>query len=278
VSTDAKVELIERLTAAGLSSIEVTSFVSPKRIPQLADAGALLARLRRASGVRYAALTPNRQGANAALAAGVKTWAIFASASETFSLRNIGCSIAESLERFAPVMDLAKARGIDVRGYVSCVAGCPYEGPVEPEAVARVAGALMQLGVYEVSLGDTIGVGTPSSIGSMLEAVTADIAVERLAIHCHDTYGRALVNIQTALDRGIAVVDSAVGGLGGCPYAPGASGNVATEDLLHMLEELGIGTGVNLPAVIEAAWFISGELGREPASKVALARRPASIA
>lgn len=269
VATAVKIALIDRLSAAGLRFIEATSFVSPQWVPQMADNSAVLAGIRRRPGVAYPVLTPNLKGAEAALAAGADTWAIFAAASESFSARNINCTIAESIERFRPVMNLARANGVQVRGYVSCAVGCPYEGPIAPDKVADVTGALFDLGVYEVSLGDTIGVGTPNKVAAMLEAVFKVAPPARLAIHCHDTYGQALANIYRALEMGVAVVDSSVAGLGGCPYAKGASGNVATEDVLYMLDGLGINTGVDLTAVARAAWFIAEALGRTPGSKVA---------
>jgi len=229
----------------------------------------VMAGIRRLPGVHYPVLTPNLKGAEAALAAGASSWAIFTAASESFNQRNINCSIAESIERFRPVMDLAKAHDIPVRGYVSCVAGCPYEGAVAPGKVADVTAALIDLGVYEVSLGDTIGTGSPRSIAAMLDSVLKIAPPEKLAIHCHDTYGQALVNIHEALRHGIRIVDSSVAGLGGCPYAKGASGNVATEDVLYMLEGLGFETGVDLPEIVKTAWFISEHLGRAPSSKLA---------
>lgn len=269
VPTDVKIALIDRLTAAGLRQIEATSFVSPKWVPQMGDNAAVMAGIRRAPGVAYPVLTPNLKGAEAALAAGAATWAIFTAASETFTERNINCSIAESIERFRPVMALARANGIAVRGYVSCVVGCPYEGAIAPAKVAEVTKALFDLGVYEVSLGDTIGVGTPNRVAAMLAAVLPVAPASRLAIHCHDTYGQALANIHEALRHGLSIVDSSVAGLGGCPYARGAAGNVATEDVLYMLNGLGLETGVDLGAVVRAAWFIARHLGRAPASKVA---------
>lgn len=272
VPTDVKIGLIDRLSDTGLRTIEATSFVSPKWVPQLADHAAVMLGLRRVAGVRYSALTPNLQGFAAAHAAGVDEVAVFAAASETFSRRNINCSIAESLDRFAPVLEAARAAGVPVRGYVSCVLGCPFEGEVAPAAVARVAEALFRMGCREVSLGDTIGVGTPGSARHMVEAVAQRVPVERLAAHFHDTYGQALVNLYAVMELGIAVIDSAVAGLGGCPYAPGASGNVATEDVLYMLDGLGIETGVDLDRVVAAGRFICDHLGRVPASRVARAR------
>lgn len=272
VPVAAKVELIDRLSAAGLPVVESGSFVSPKWVPQMADTAAVLAAIHRRPGVFYPVLVPNMKGFEAAVGAvGVEEVAIFGAASETFSQRNINCSIAESLERFAPVATAALARGWRVRGYVSCVLGCPYEGVVAPAAVAAVAAKLLALGCYEISLGDTIGVGTPAKAQAMIEAVAAVVPRERLAVHFHDTYGQALANILASLELGIAVVDASVAGLGGCPYAKGASGNVATEDVVYMLDGLGIGTGVALDLVAEAGRFITDALGRAPASKVAQA-------
>ena len=271
VPLEVKVELIDRLSATGLGVIEAGSFVSPKWVPQMADTAEVLARMHRAPGVRYPVLVPNMKGLEAALAAGVDEIAVFGSASETFSRRNINCSIEESLERFRPVVAAARAKDVRVRGYVSCVAGCPYEGPIEPAAVARVAGALHAMGCEELSLGDTIGTGTPLRIQKMIEAVARSVPIERLAVHCHDTYGQALANILAALELGVAVVDSAVAGLGGCPYAAGASGNVASEDVLYMLDGLGVETGVDLRALAETGAFIAAALGRSTGSKAGLA-------
>ena len=273
VTTATKIAFIDRLSATGLSSIEATSFVSPQAVPQLADAGAVLAGIKRRPGVVYSALVPNRQGLERALAAGVEEIALFAAASETFSQHNIHCSIAISLERFAEVAALARPRGIRLRGYISCVAGCPFEGRVAPRRVAELAGRLAALGCAEVSLGDTIGVGTPGQIQSLLMEVAGEVPVTRLAVHCHDTYGQALANILAALEVGVAVIDSSVAGLGGCPYAPGASGNVASEDVLYLLNGLGVESGVDLDGLIDAGCFISSALGRPTGSKVALARR-----
>ena len=266
-----KIELINRLTASGLQFIEATSFVSPKWVPQMADAAEVLAGIDRAPDVTYSALVPNEQGMLGALAAKIPEIAIFTAASESFTRKNINCTIPESIERFKPVMADAKARGIRVRGYVSTVIACPYQGDIDPEGVAEVAAALHEMGCYEISLGDTIGVGTPNRVEKMLKAVMAAVPVENLALHCHDTYGQALANIYTGLQMGVATVDAAVGGLGGCPYARGASGNVATEDVLYMMAGLGIETGVNMHAVSAAAWYIGEQLGRPPASKVAQA-------
>jgi hydroxymethylglutaryl-CoA lyase len=272
-----KVALIEALAEAGLPVVESGSFVSPKWVPQMADTDQVLARLKRKPGVSYPVLVPNMKGLEAALAAGVTEIAVFGAASESFSNKNINCSIAESLERFAPVCAAALAAGVKVRGYVSCVLGCPYEGAIAPEAVARVAKALSDLGCYEISLGDTIGVGTPGRARVMVRAVAELVPVERLAVHFHDTYGQALANILACLDLGIGTVDSAAAGLGGCPYAKGASGNVATEDVVYMLDGLGIATGVDLGRVAAAGRNILKVLGRPPASKVAqvLAKRDA---
>jgi hydroxymethylglutaryl-CoA lyase len=266
-----RIELIERLADSGLTAIEAGSFVSPKWVPQMADSDKVLAGLRRRPGVSYSVLTPNLKGFEDALAAGASEVAVFAAASETFSNRNINCSIEESLSRFAEVVRTASARNVPVRGYVSCVLGCPYEGDVAADAVARVAGSLLAMGCREISLGDTIGVGTPARAQAMIEKVVAKVPLERVAVHFHDTYGQALANVLAALEKGVATVDSAVAGLGGCPYAPGASGNVASEDVLYMLDGLGIRTGVELRKLAEAGRFISEALGREPASKAGCA-------
>lgn len=271
VPTATKIELIERLAAAGLRTIESTAFVSPRWVPQMADHSEVMRGIRRAPGVRYPVLVPNLKGFEAAAAAGVDEIAVFAAASEQFSKTNINCSIDESLERFAPVMEAARARDIRVRGYISCVVGCPYEGAVAPQTVARIARELHRMGCYEISLGDTIGVGTPNSVRGAIEATAADVPLAQLAVHLHDTYGQAIANVYAALELGVSVVDSAVAGLGGCPYARGASGNVATEDVLYLMQGLGIETGVDLQAVYEAGRFICEALGREPASRVARA-------
>jgi len=268
VPTATKIELIERLAASGLRVVEAGAFVSPKWIPQMADSAAVLAGLRRRRGVSYPVLVPNMKGYEAAIAAKAEEIAVFAAVSEQFSRRNINCSIAESIDRFAPVAAAARKDGIRVRGYVSCVLGCPYEGAVAPTKVVEVSARLLELGCYEVSLGDTIGVGTPGKAQAMIEVVAAKLPRERLAVHFHDTYGQALANILAALECGIAVVDSSVAGLGGCPYAPGASGNVASEDVLYMLEGLGIETGVDMGKLAAAGRFISDALGRPTASKV----------
>ena len=268
-----KIELIRRLGDAGLPVIESGAFVSPKWVPQMADTADVLAGIDRRAGVTYPVLVPNEKGMEGAIAAGVGEIAVFAAASESFSQKNINCTIAESFDRFAPVMDMARANNIRVRGYVSCVAGCPYEGAIAPDAVADVSAKLFDMGCYEISLGDTIGMGTPIVTATMVRAVMARVPVEKLALHCHNTYGQALANIYTGLEMGVAVFDSSVGGLGGCPYAKGASGNVATEDVLYMLNGMGIETGVDINAVVDTAWFISNHLGRKPDSKVANAMR-----
>ncbi|MCG5237637.1 hydroxymethylglutaryl-CoA lyase [Xanthobacter oligotrophicus] len=271
VPVAAKVALIDALAGAGLTMIESGSFVSPKWVPQMADTAHVLAEIDRRDGVRYPVLTPNLKGLELALASGVEEVAVFAAASEAFSQKNINCSIAESLERFAPVLDLAKAQGVAVRGYVSCVLGCPYQGEVPVAKVVEVSERLIAMGCYEVSLGDTIGVGTPDKAKAMARAVAGVIGVERTALHFHDTYGQALANVLACLELGIATVDAAVAGLGGCPYAKGASGNLATEDLVYMLDGLGVDTGVDLNALAGAGRAITAALGRTPASKVAQA-------
>lgn len=272
VPTAVKIGLVDRLTDAGLTAIEAGSFVSPKWVPQMADTPDVFAGIRRKEGVRYVALTPNAKGLEGALAARADEVAVFAAASESFSRKNINCSIAESLDRFVPVLEQAKARGVPVRGYVSCVLGCPYEGEIAPAAVAEVAGRLLDMGCYEVSLGDTIGTGTPAKAQAMIAAVAERVPMDRIAVHFHDTYGQALANILAALEMGVAVVDSSVAGLGGCPYAKGASGNVASEDVLYMLNGLGIETGVDLDRLVAAGAYISDAIGRPTASKVARAR------
>ena len=266
-----KVELIDRLSATGLSVIEAGAFVSPKWVPQMADSAEVLARIKQKPGVSYPVLVPNVKGLQAALAAGAQEIAVFGAASESFSQRNINCSIQESLERFSHVSDAAQSAGLKVRGYVSCVLGCPYEGEIAPGAVAHVAEALIGMGCYEVSLGDTIGIGTPAKAQRMIEAVADKVDLRHLAAHFHDTYGQALANLLAVLEMGVAVVDSSVSGLGGCPYAPGASGNVATEDVVYMLHGLGISTGIDLDKLVEVGAFISTALGREPGSKAARA-------
>jgi len=271
VPTAAKVALIDSLSAAGLQAVEAGAFVSPKWVPQMADSAEVLARIARKPGVSYPVLVPNMKGYEAARVARVDEIAVFGAASETFTQRNINCSIAESLERFKPVAEAAARDGVRVRGYVSCVLGCPYEGDIAPGAVAQVASALYAMGCAEISLGDTIGVGTPARAQAMLGAVAAEIPTDRLAVHFHDTYGQALANILACMELGVAIVDSSVAGLGGCPYAKGASGNVATEDVLYMLHGLEIETGVDLDRVYAAGAAICATLGRPPASKVARA-------
>jgi len=266
-----KVRLVDDLSAAGLGYIEVGSFVSPKWVPQMAGSAEVFAQIQQRPGVTYAALAPNLQGFEAALAAGVKEVAVFAAASEAFSQKNINCSISESLERFVPLMDAAKQHGVRVRGYVSCVLGCPYEGNVPPEQVASVARELFAMGCYEVSLGDTIGSGTAGDTRRLIEVVGRDIPRGKLAGHFHDTYGQALANIYASLLEGISVFDSSVAGLGGCPYAKGATGNVATEDVLYLLSGLGIATGIDMDKLIAAGTQISSVLNRETGSRVARA-------
>ncbi len=267
IPTDVKVALIDKLSATGLRTIEATAFVSKKWVPQMGDNAEVLRRIAKTPGVAYPVLTPNLKGFEDAVAAGATEVAIFGAASEAFSQKNINCSIAESLERFQAVVAAARARDVKVRGYVSCVLGCPYQGPVPPAKVAEVAKALYDMGCYEISLGDTIGTGTPRSTRAMLLATKAVIPPQHLAVHFHDTYGQALANILTALQEGIAVVDTSVAGLGGCPYAAGASGNVATEDVVYMLHGMGICTGVDLEALVQVGHFISGALGRETHSR-----------
>jgi hydroxymethylglutaryl-CoA lyase len=266
-----KIALIEKLGDAGLKAIEAGSFVSPKWIPQMADTAEVLAGLRRAPDIAYPVLVPNMKGFEAAVAAGCEEVAVFAAASESFSRRNINCSIAESLDRFVPIADAARAHNIRVRGYISTVVDCPYEGPIAPKTVADVAAKLFALGCYEISLGDTIGTGTPSRIQHMIDAVARRVPVDRLAGHYHDTYGQALANILASLELVVVTFDSSVAGLGGCPYAPGASGNVASEDVLYMLDGLGIDSGVDLGKLAATGQFISAALGRVPQSKVAQA-------
>ncbi|MEX5548416.1 hydroxymethylglutaryl-CoA lyase [Pseudomonas pergaminensis] len=272
ISVADKVQLVDALSAAGLSYIEVGSFVSPKWVPQMAGSAEVFAQIQRKPGVTYGALAPNLRGFEDALAAGVKEVAVFAAASEAFSQRNINCSISESLERFAPIMAAARQHGVSVRGYVSCVLGCPYEGEIAPEQVAAVARELYAMGCYEVSLGDTIGTGTAGATRRLFEVVAARVPRDKLAGHFHDTYGQAIANIYASLLEGITVFDSSIAGLGGCPYAKGASGNVATEDVLYLLNGLGIHTGIDLEALIGAGQQISTVLGRPTGSRVAKAR------
>ncbi|MDV3504877.1 hydroxymethylglutaryl-CoA lyase [Marinobacter sp. M-5] len=268
IATAIKTGLIDRLADCGLSHIESASFVSPKWVPQMGDAADVMAGINRKSGVRYSVLAPNLKGFENALAAGADEVAVFGAASESFSQKNINCSIAESLDRFLPVMEAAGKAGIPVRGYVSTVLGCPYEGDIAPVQVAKVAKALADMGCYEISLGDTIGVGTPLKAKRMLAAVAADVPIEKLAAHFHDTYGQALANLYAVLEEGISVIDASVAGLGGCPYAKGASGNVATEDVLYLLNGLGIKTGVDLSKLVTTGDWISSQLKRHNGSKV----------
>lgn len=268
IGTAAKVELVDRLSRTGLRSIEATAFVSPKWVPQMADAAEVLAGIQRMAGIAYPVLVPNEQGYARAREAGADEVAVFTAASEAFNLRNTNASIAQSLERFAPVLERARADGVRVRGYVSTVLGCPYQGEVPLADVVRVARSLHAMGCYEISLGDTIGVGTPAKARAMLQAVASEVPMAALAIHFHDTYGQALANVLACLEDGVAVVDSAVSGAGGCPYAKGASGNVASEDVVYMLHGLGIRTGVDLPLLAETGRWLAGLLGRETGSKV----------
>jgi hydroxymethylglutaryl-CoA lyase len=272
-----KVALIEQLADAGLKTVEAGAFVSPKWVPQMAASDAVLEHIKRKPGVSYPVLTPNLKGYEGARAGGADTAAIFAAASESFSNKNINASIAESLVRFRPVAEAAKADGVRLRGYVSCVLGCPYEGKIPVKDVVRVAKALYEMGCYEISLGDTIGVGTPGQARDMVRAVAAEVPITALAGHFHDTYGQALANIYAALEEGVTTFDSSVSGLGGCPYAPGASGNVATEDVVYMLQGSGYDTGVDMEALVRTSVWISEKLGRRPAAKVTHAKTAATI-
>ncbi|SAK97970.1 hydroxymethylglutaryl-CoA lyase [Caballeronia ptereochthonis] len=274
VSADVKAELIERLIDAGVRYVEAASFVSPKWVPQMADGAQVLERVSnkaRATNTTLAALVPNMKGVEAALASHVDEIAVFAAASESFSQKNINCSIDESIARFEPVIAAARAANLRIRGYVSCVLGCPFEGEIAPQAVARVAKKLFDMGCYEISLGDTIGAGTPAKTQALLDACIAHIPVEALAGHFHDTWGMAAANVHAALQRGVAVFDSSVSGIGGCPYSPGATGNAATEDIVYLCEGMGIETGIDLNRLAEAGAFISGALQRETSSRVARA-------
>ncbi|MDE0723560.1 MAG: hydroxymethylglutaryl-CoA lyase [Alphaproteobacteria bacterium] len=270
ISTAHKIELVKKLADAGLKHIEAGAFVSPKWVPQMAGSADVFAGLKDLN-AELSALVPNEKGMEAAIEAGVKEVAIFASASESFSQKNINCSIKESFDRFAPVMQMARQHDIKVRGYVSCVNGCPYEGEISPEAVAKVSRALMQMGAYEISLGDTIGVGTPVQTFEMLEAVLGDVPVEKVAVHMHDTYGQAMANILASLDLGVRIIDASVAGLGGCPYAKGASGNVATEDVVYMLKGMGFETGVDLDALVAVSHWVRDGLKLSIQGKVASA-------
>ncbi len=271
IATEVKVALVDRLSAAGLPAVEAGAFVSPKWVPQMADSAEVLSRIAREPGVDYPVLVPNLKGLEAAQAVGVREIAVFGAASESFSQKNINASIAESLDRFAPVVAAALAQGMKVRGYVSTAIACPYEGAIAPRAAAAVAGALYAMGCYEISLGDTIGAGTPAATLAMLEAVAAAVPVHALAGHYHDTYGQALANIYASLEFGVSVFDSSVSGLGGCPYAKGATGNVATEDVVYMLQGQGIATGIDLDQLVDAGAFICNALGRHSGSRVARA-------
>ncbi len=278
VTTEQKVRLIALLGKAGLTAIEAGSFVSPKWVPQMADSGEVFDRMEKRAGVDYPVLTPNMKGLEAALAHGAKEVAIFGAASESFSQRNINCSIAESLERFVPVCARALDEGVRVRGYISCVLGCPYEGAVDPAAVAAIAKRLMAMGCYEISLGDTIGTGTPAETERLIDAVAADVPVEKLAGHFHDTYGQGDANIWAAYGRGVRVFDASIAGLGGCPYAKGATGNVATEDVVYSLSHSGVATGIDMERLLDAAAFASEMVDRPPVSRAGralLAKRAA---
>ena len=271
VGAEARIAFIENLVKAGLRIVEVGSFVSPKAIPQMVDSDRVLRAVDHHPGHEFHVLVPNEKGYEAAKAAGAKVIAVFASASEGFSRANINCSVAESIQRFAPVVERAKADGIKVRGYVSCVLGCPFDGEIKPSAVIDVTKTLWDLGCYEVSLGDTIGVGTPLKARNLLRAVASEVPAEKLAMHFHDTYGQALANLYTGLEEGVRVIDSSAGGLGGCPYAPGATGNVATEDVVYMLEGMGVVTGVDMQRLVAATNEIARVLGKPPVSRVATA-------
>ncbi|MBP6626794.1 MAG: hydroxymethylglutaryl-CoA lyase [Arenimonas sp.] len=271
IPTAAKIELINRLSATGLRSIEATSFVSPRWVPQLADAAEVFAGIRHRPGISYPVLVPNLQGYERALAAGAREVAVFTAASEAFNQKNINASIDQSIERFAPVFERAAADGVKVRGYVSTVLGCPYQGDVPLADVVRVAQRLHRAGCYEVSLGDTIGIGTPGKARAMLRAVAAEVPMPALAVHFHDTRGQALANVLACLEDGVAVVDASVSGAGGCPYAPGASGNVASEDVVYMLHGMGVATGVDLAALVDTGRWLARLLGRPSGSKVGLA-------
>jgi len=271
VPVEVKIELIEKLAEAGLRTVESGSFVSPKWVPQMAASGDVYSGIHKKPGVAYPMLVPNMKGLEAALEAGVEEIAIFAAASETFTRKNINCSIDESIERYRQVVEKAQTENLKIRGYISCVLGCPYEGEVSFDSVASVAARLLDQGCYEISLGDTTGVGTPGKARDLVEQLVDTVPVSRLAAHFHDTYGQGLANLYAVLECGIAVVDSSVAGLGGCPYAKGATGNIATEDVLYMLDGMQIETGVDMDKLLEAGRYISDFLGREPASKAALA-------
>ncbi|CAM3799942.1 hydroxymethylglutaryl-CoA lyase [Vibrio aquimaris] len=271
VSTEAKVKLIDQLSSCGLKFIEAGAFVSPKWVPQMADSLEVMQQIKRQPNIRYSSLAPNLKGLETAITAKADEVAVFTSASEGFCQKNINCSIAESLERFKPVIAQARAQDIPVRGYLSCILDCPYDGPTDPNEVAKIARSLIDLGCYEVSLGDTVGTGTPMRTAKVIDAVSKQVPLERIAVHFHDTYGQALANIYQSLQMGVKVIDSSVAGLGGCPYAAGASGNVATEDVVYLCHGLGIETGIDLHLLAQAGWEISDTLGRKPTSKVSLA-------
>ncbi|MBR1145157.1 hydroxymethylglutaryl-CoA lyase [Bradyrhizobium sp. AUGA SZCCT0431] len=271
ISVADRIAFIEALIGAGLHTVEVGAFVSPKAIPQMVGSDQVLRGVSHIAGSEFHVLVPNEKGYEASQAAGARVIAVFASASEGFSRANINCSVAESIERFKPVVARAKADGIKVRGYISCVLGCPFDGEVKPQAVVDVAKTLWDLGCYEVSLGDTIGVGTPMKARQLLRAVAGSVPMEKLAMHFHDTYGQALANLYAGMEEGARVIDSAAGGLGGCPYAPGATGNVATEDVVYMLEGLGMKTGVDMTKLLAATNEVSRLIGRPPVSRVASA-------
>jgi len=274
ISVAKRIDLVDRLAATGLAFVEAGSFVSPKWVPQMEGSADVMAGITRRPGTEYPVLTPNTKGYEAAKAAGAEIVAVFGAASESFSQKNINCSIAESIERFLPVIDAAKTDGKRVRAYVSCVLGCPYEGEVSVDEVVRVSSALFEAGCYEVSLGDTIGVGTPARARAMFRAVAEAVPAAALACHFHDTYGQALANVFACIEEGARVVDASVSGLGGCPYARGATGNVATEDVIYLLEGLGCATGVDLERLMEVSRWISAELGREVGSRVTRAKAP----
>jgi hydroxymethylglutaryl-CoA lyase len=271
VSVADRIAFIEALVGAGLHTVEVGAFVSPKAIPQMVNSDQVLRGVDHHPDSEFHVLVPNEKGYEAARAAGARVIAVFASASEGFSRANINCSVAESIERFKPVVERAKADGVRVRGYISCVLGCPFDGEVKPRAVANVADMLWELGCYEISLGDTIGVGTPLKAKALLRAVAGTVPIASLAMHFHDTYGQALANLYAGMEEGVRVIDSAAGGLGGCPYAPGATGNVATEDVVYMLEGMGIATGVDMVKLVAATNVVSKLIGRPPVSRVAAA-------
>ncbi len=271
-STATRIELVRRLLDCGFENVEAGSFVSPKWVPKMADTGELMGHFDETDRQRLSVLVPNERGMQGAIAAGAREIAIFGAASEAFSQKNINCSIAESLTRFEPVCAAATAADIRIRGYVSCVLGCPYQGEVDPVTVVDITRRLLDMGCYEVSLGDTIGVGTPGKARELVRRAADAVGVDRLAVHYHDTYGQALANIYASLEEGVAVVDSSVAGLGGCPYAPGAAGNVATEDVLYMLDGLGVDTGIVLDELLDTARFILDALGRPPSSRVSAAR------